>query len=319
MKIFKKHLCALVAGMLLMAALAGCGQTQPSTVATNPTIAPTTQRPTTAPTTIPTIPTQPTTLPTQPTTMPTQPEEPENPVPEELRDNYYLGHKGQGACEKMTGNITVLVVFVSDSLNTWSDYDREQAKPALQECESRLEAAAAAYGAELDLTMEYLDAKISTEFKVEMNSVMTSAYTVMRKLGMGDAYYDQDSLEEQYEADAVPILFMLNRQGRAFATTMDAETDLLECAVIYGKDMSSVRHELCHIFGALDFYFPDETIAAQERYLPDSIMNNHFTEVDDLTAYLIGWVDELSLNAINFLRATNHLTKEMIEEAQEQN
>jgi hypothetical protein len=304
-----------------MAVLAGCGKTQPTTVM-QPTTAPTTQRPTTAPTTIPTIPptipTMPTTAPTVPTTVPTQPEEPANPVPEELRNNYYLGHKGHGACEKMTGNITVLVVFVSDTLNAWSEYDMEQAKPALQECETRLEAAAAAYGAELDLTMEYVEAKISMEFKVDEN-VLTSAYTVMRKMGIGDAFHDQDSLEEKYEADAVPMLFVLNRQGRAFATTMDAETDVLECAVIYGKDMSSIRHELCHIFGALDFYFPDETIAAQERYLPDSIMNNHFTEVDDLTAYLIGWVDELSQNAINFLRATNHLTKEMIEEAQEQN
>ena len=316
-KCFKTFVWLLVVSAMLMGLLAGCGETQP---ATNPTTSatPATQSATTAPTTPTTLPpTQPTTAPTQPATEPTdptQPPEPENPVPEELRNNYYLSSKGYGACEEMVGKIHVLVVFVNDLISKWTEYEMQQSQAAFADHETNMEAAAARYGAEMDITMTYLQATISTEF-YGGEKVMTSAYTVMRKLGMGDAFYDQETLEAQYEADAVPILFVLNRDGRAFATGMDAETEVLECAVIYGRDMSSVRHEIYHIFGAQDFYFPDETEAAQEKYLPDSIMNNHYKDVDDLTAFLIGWTDELTENAKQFLRATNHLTKEDIEEA----
>lgn len=303
---------------LLTSLMAGCAEIQPTTSPTT-TAAPTTQQPTTAPTTAPTLPTtRPITQPTQPATQPTQPPEPENPVPENLRNNYYLGHKGNGACEEMIGNINVLVVFVSDSVSKWTQTEIQEAKITFADHETRMEAAATRYGAEMDMTMTYLEATISMEFNVG-EKMMTSAHSVMRKLGIGDAFHDQDMLEGKYEADAVPILFVLNRPGRAYAVTMDEKTDVLECAIIYGKDLSSVRHELCHIFGALDFYFPNETIAAQEKYLPDSIMNNHYKDVDDLTAFLIGWVDELSENAIKFLQATNHLTKEEIEDAQEKN
>lgn len=313
----KSFVWILVVLTLLMSLLAGCTDPQPTT---NPTTsaAPTTQRPTTTPTLPPTQPTKPTTQPTQPETQPTEPAVPENPVPEELRNNYYLGSKDQGDCERMTGNINVLVVFVSDSISKWTESDMQMSKTAFADHEANMEAAAARYGAEMELTMTYLEATILTEFNVE-GKALTSAYTTMRKLGIGDAFHDQDSLEAKYDADAVPILFVLNRPGRAFAVAMDAYTDELECAVIFGKDMSSVRHELYHIFGAQDFYFPDETIAAQEKYLPDSIMNNHFNDVDDLTAFLIGWVDELSDNAIKFLRATNHLTREEIEDARAEN
>ena len=215
-------------------------------------------------------------------------------------------------------NINVLVVFVSDSISKWTESDMQMSKTAFADHEANMEAAAARYGAEMELTMTYLEAAILTEFNVE-GKALISAYTTMRKLGIGDAFHDQDSLEAKYDADAVPILFVLNRPGIAFAVAMDAYTDELECAVIFGKDMSSVRHELYHIFGAQDFFFPDETIAAQEKYLPDSIMNNHFNDVDDLTAFLIGWVDELSDNAIKFLQATNHLTREEIEDARAEN
>ena len=45
-------------------------------------------------------------------------------------------------------------------------------------------------------------------------------------------------------------------------------------------------------------------------------MYHTYTDVDDLTAYLIGWTDELSETALQFLEAVNHLTKEEIAEAQ---
>ena len=324
MKFETKIVWSLVFAIILMCVSVGCTDAQhsPSSFPSS-TNGPVVQQPstTTRPTTqLP----QPTTQPTAPTQQPTQPDptlpiEPHNPVPEHLRNNYYLGSKGQGDCEEMLGDVNVLVIFVSDTLSKWDAESIEAAKRTFADHETNMEAAAKRYGAEMEMTMTFLEATIAIPFVFEAGKPITPAYSALKKLGMGDAFYDQEILEKQYEADSVPVLFVLNRQGRAFALAMDAQTDLLECAVIYGDDLSSVRHELYHIFGAQDFYFPDETIAAQEKYLPNSIMNNHYHDVDDLTAFLIGWLDELSQNALNFLEDTNHLTKEEIEHAKEQN
>ena len=319
---------------LVMCLMTGCGQNpdassnpqmsatsgvQPSSGASS--TQPTTQ--TTAPTQPTTVPTQPTTVPTQPATQPTQPTEPEepevpNPIPEHLRNNYYFSHKGQGDCVEMTGTVMLVVVFVTDTISRWDEASMEASKKGFEDACDSLETAAAGYGAQLDMSITYMESKISKVFDVEHEELMVSAYSAMRKIGLGDAYYDQTILAQQYDVDSAPVLFVLNREGRAFAATMDAETDLLEFAVIYGPDLSSIRHELCHIFGALDFYFPQTTIDAMNRYFPDSIMYNHYKVVDDMTAFLIGWTDELSEAALGFLEATNNLTKEEIEEAQVQ-
>ena len=309
----------LVIPALLITLLSSCADTQPTTVVPTTTASqqmPTTTQPT-QPTQPTTQPTQPTTQPTQPTTQPTQPTqppEPPNPVPEHLRDNYYLTYKDQGACDRMTGNIKVLVVFVNDSISRWNSEDMESAKVTFAEHEARMEKDAAKYGAEMDMTMEYLQATISVEFTFK-DGKMTPAYLAMQKVGLADAFYDQDLLESQYNADSVPVLFVLNRDGRAYAVARDKNNNGMECAVIYGKDLSSVRHEICHIYGAEDFYFPDATVAAMNKYLPTSLMYNHYNDVDDLTAFLIGWVDTLSANARSFLEETNHLTRDEIEDA----
>ena len=199
---------------MLMGLLAGCTE-PPSPTNVTASAAPTTQRPTATPTAIPTQPptqpTQPATQPTQPAPQPTEPPAPEDPVPEALRNNYYLGSKGYGACAEMTGNIHLLIVFVSDSISKWTEGDILETKNAFADHETKLEEAATQRGAKMDVSMSYLEATISTEFRDD-GKVLTSAYTTMRKLGMGDAFYDQDSLEEQYGANAVPILFVLNRQ-----------------------------------------------------------------------------------------------------------
>ena len=322
---------------LLLGMLAGCQQMQlssgdPSTAtssvapssSTAPTSKPTT--PTTAPTTAPTEPpTQPTEPPTQPTEPPTQPTEPveppapPKPVPEHLLNNYYLIGRNQGACDKMTGKVMIMFVFVNDDESQWDDDGIKEAKTAIDGEMNRLETAAAGYGAKLDMTSLFLNATISESF-VEGDEThefsLKTVYDAMVEVDFEQAIENQDILENGFGVDSVPVVFLLNRTGRSFAAQADDTYNYIEFAVIFKSGLHAVRHEVCHIYGAKDFYFPDTTIAAQEKYLPNSIMRSSKQEVDDLTAYLIGWTDELSEAALQFLEATNHLTREEIEEAQ---
>jgi len=322
---------------LLLGMLAGCQQMQlssgdPSTAtssvapssSTAPTSKPTT--PTTAPTTAPTEPpTQPTEPPTQPTEPPTQPTEPAEPpappkpIPEHLLNNYYLLGRNQGACDKMTGKVMIMFVFVNDDESQWDDDGIKEAKTAIDGEMNRLETAAAGYGAKLDMTALYLNATVSGIF-VEAGDTDTftlePVYYAMEAVDFEQALDDQNILEKGFGVDSVPVVFLANKTGRSFAAQAEETKQYMEFAVIFRSGLNALRHEVCHIFGAKDFYFPADTIAAQEKYLPNSIMRHSNKEVDDLTAYLIGWTDELSEAALQFLEATNHLTREEIEEAQ---
>ena len=73
-------------------------------------------------------------------------------------------------------------------------------------------------------------------------------------------------------------------------------------------------HELLHLFGAEDFYFPPAIEKAAEKWLPGSIMNGGDT-IDDLTRVLIGWDEHLSGNAECFLNDIRDVTEKEIDKA----
>ena len=318
---------------LLLGMLAGCQQLElssgdptvtTSSVAPSSSTAPTSKpaEPTTAPTEPPTQPTEPATQPTEPPTQPTEPAEPPappKPVPEHLQKSYYLLGRNQGACDKMTGKVMIMFVFVSDSESQWDADGIKEAKTVIDDQMNRLETAAAGYGAKLDLTALYLNATVSGVFVEEGDTdtfTLENAYYAMKAVDFEQALDDQNILEKGFGVDSVPVVFLANKTGRSFAAQAEETLDYMEFAVIFKSGLTALRHELCHIFGAMDFYFPADTIAAQEKYLPNSLMRYSNNEVDDLTAYLIGWTDELSEAALQFLEATIHLTREEIEEAQ---
>jgi hypothetical protein len=219
----------------------------------------------------------------------------------------------------MIGKVMIMFVFVNDDESQWDADDIKEAKTAVDEQMNRLETAAAGYGAKLDLTALYLNATVSGIF-VEAGDTDTftweSVYYAMKAVDFDQALEDQNILEKGFGVDSMPVVFLANKTGRSFASQAEEKMDYMEFAVIFKSGLSALRHELFHIFGAMDFYFPATTIAAQEKYLPNSLMRHSNREVDDLTAYLIGWTDELSEAALQFLEATNHLTREEIEEAQ---
>jgi hypothetical protein len=90
-----------------------------------------------------------------------------------------------------------------------------------------------------------------------------------------------------------------------------SETSQVERCYIF-DDTSALKHELLHLFGATDFYYHDTVEQAADRYLGDSIMASAdaFAPVDDMTAYLIGWTEEIDATAALILEKTKHLTRD---------
>lgn len=234
-------------------------------------------------------------------------------VPAELQEHVFLGARSHGACDSFTGNVKMLVVFVNDPQYRWSDGEIATAQSEVSATVNRMIGDAAAYGVSLDLSVEFTIATSSVNLvREEYNNWVDSA---LASMGIStDKNQTCMTLESRYGVSDVPIVFLANQDGRSFASAVSGGTTTREFAVIY-DDMDAVYHEVCHLFGAKDFYFPDEVKTLANTYLPNSIMVSSGTgTVDALTAYLMGWTDNLSSEALGFLQNTSYLTSEYLSE-----
>ncbi len=244
--------------------------------------------------------------PLPPTSTGTPPEDLSS-LPEALRNHVYLNMRNWGYCEKLTGNAVITFLFVSDPEAAWTNDAIDAVKSQLQAAASRITSDAAAYGAQVNITLQF---KTSTTTQTivdgDTGKWMDSALTAA---GLPGRTGINTHLENLHGCDSAPLIFVANHGGRATATSHSSKN---EFAILY-QNANAFYHELSHIYGAKDFYYPAEVKALAETYLPNSLMGGSSEgDMDDFTAYLIGWTDTLSNNALAFLEETAYLTQDYL-------
>ena len=223
----------------------------------------------------------------------------------------FMQTKDKGNCETLTGKICLMLVFVSDIESTWDSTSRAEAESRL--CDEMTKMMNYADGFGVDLSIYYGEWDLYLPTDVESYTAYDWQDTFVSKVGY-DSFHDvQLSLEKEWQVASVPVVFVLNKEGRACAYTSSQDTGE-EFLTVYSSDYSSFCHEMLHLYGAEDFYYPKVVTDAANTYLPDSIMLSG-EKVDDFTAYIVGWKKTLSDNAKAFLKATMHLTEEDMAEA----
>ena len=226
-------------------------------------------------------------------------------------DHLFMQTKGKGNCETLTGKICLMLVFVSDIESTWDSASRAEAESKL--CEEMVKMMDYADGFGVDLSIYYGEWDLYLPTDVESYTAYDWQETFVSKVGY-DSFHDvQLSLEREWQVASVPLVFVLNKEGRACAYTQSAAAGE-EFLTVYSSDYSSFCHEMLHLYGAEDYYYPKTVTDAAKTYFPGSIMLDGST-VDDFTAYIVGWKKTLSDNAKKFLKATAHLTQEDMNEA----
>ena len=223
------------------------------------------------------------------------------------KTHYYLQRKGIGYCEKLTGDVHILFVWVDDALDAWNESEKKAVLPVLERGMDTLETQAASYGVTLSFAQTYTEAVIDIEADEFENDWKNDALVAAGYKSVGET---QQELEQKHGVSSVPIVFLINRNGRAYAYSRSGERGA-ESVVLYASDPYAFTHELLHLYGAEDLYVLDETVELAERLLPDSIMHDG-DKIDDLTLYLIGWKTELTPAAEEFLVGTKLLTAEYI-------
>lgn len=129
-----------------------------------------------------------------------------------------------------------------------------------------------------------------------------------------------EEMKKSYDVDNVVFMFHVNKPGRCYCSAATVDWDGFEVCVMYrtseedwdenGKldlELSSTyAHELIHAYGAWDFYDVEETTTLDEESL--KLINTDFSNeimmtsendintqfVGEITAYQIGWIDDVS-------------------------
>lgn len=231
-------------------------------------------------------------------------------IPEEMWEHVYLSGRDMGTCLKFCGRAAFLCVFVTDDESTWTDAEKDAAKLEFDKAADIISSEAARYGGEAEAVFSYAEGTVGD---------YNDAFWL--DLLLEDAGYKSESwAREKVSRDALAangaVVLCYNSKDRSNAHVGLAQSDV-ERVNLYECDSYTFVHEALHLFGAVDFYYPDEVKEMSERILGDSIMREDVATVDSFTAYLVGWTDQMSDEALSFLRRTDYLTWDIINEANE--
>lgn len=216
-----------------------------------------------------------------------------------------LSQKGKGDCDTLTGNVVLTLILVNDPESFWTSEDTAVFQADQTEQAQFLETEAAKYGVNLNITTKYITCTVDESLERERRDDWRDAVLKASKLPKSRKV--SDYLKKAFDADEAPVAFCVNYKDRAFANWNNPK-ESFEYFLLYKGDVFG--HELCHVFGAQDYYYPEELKQVAREYFPDSLMLGSPTpHVDSLSAYLIGWTDTLAQDAKSFLEQTEWLTE----------
>ena len=220
-----------------------------------------------------------------------------------------LSEMNEGTCTTLTDEVEVVVVFVSVDGEPWTDEGIAAMQAELLHAAATLEQEAAGYGAALSMTLNCHETRAASAATLQDSAVWA-----------GDVLA---TLPELFYADFTntPLIFCISTEGRAFAHCEYLRTGTEYLCLYRGDSGATFRHELMHLYGAWDYYLPQDVTAAAQQHCPDSIMlaAEPASRTDSLTAYIAGWTDAPDAAARSLLDATAHVTQAMIDTAQDMN
>ncbi len=226
----------------------------------------------------------------------------------EFASHIYLECKNIGDCRELKGKIAVLTVFVDEDNITWSQSDMQTVKNNQRSEMAELKSEAGRYGVSFDTELLYYNAKMARVLDTDKSDLWKD--DVIATTGFENYSTAYNWALKTTGADECVIAFYFNRDGRAFAYQIESGWGN-EFMILFAVDSNAFAHELTHVFGSKDLYFPDKVEESAKRIFGESIMlDSSVRKVDSLTAYLIGWTDVLSDEAKTFLRESAYLTKQ---------
>lgn len=227
----------------------------------------------------------------------------------------FLNAKGKGDCKFLKGNVLFTVLFANTPDSAWTEEEIESFL-ALQKSEAEfLKEEADKYSAPLSIHFISLAGNTLNEFNMFDSSEWIK--DALSSFGLPQKN-TSEYLKTYYNMDEAVVIFAIKGSGLSFSLPQ-TQQEGFECAFLYSAE-PAFRHEILHIFGAKDFYFPQAVRTLASEKFPHSVMlSSDNKSVDSFTAYLIGWTEEPDNEAAAFIERTSDISQKEINEATEQN
>lgn len=225
--------------------------------------------------------------------------------------HFALRGRDYGPCKKLLGDVEIIVIFVNTPQHPWTDAQREAVYRVSYSSVDYMEKAARQYHADFRPTLGFLEFTVSTEFSSDLAWYWEIIHNVYQENSIVQVY---DRYRQDLHVDEAPIIFMFNSWD--LSHTYNSEVDYPGwkeefCVIFCDTNMHDqyLNHELYHQFGAIDLYdYENEGVARiAKRIFGKSLMLCNGPPTDELTAYLIGWTDQLSPASRQFLQETEGL------------
>ena len=235
---------------------------------------------------------------------------------QQLFDNHvYLAFRNKGSSKRLVGKIGVITVFVSDSHNHWSALDRARFQENLHSGLYKLMRAASCKQIPLSFSCDFIEATMSMNCTLDNRSEWSNQ-CIYQHTGIWESLFNfQRRYKERHQLDETVVLFVLEKPFRSAASPTTWPCMAEYCILSSDDNSYVIMHEMLHLFGAVDLYYPRAVVDYLTRTGYVSIMKDYLSEkIDSLTAYLIGWTDEIDAQAVQLLQQTKHYTQDMLSE-----
>lgn len=226
-----------------------------------------------------------------------------------------------GNCRRLAGKPFVMVIYLDDDVSSWTEeevlaYDQNLIAPALDFLDDN----AAKWDVDLCMKTGYFATYGHPYRPVKYNGVIEDfsdgniSQDILDQAALSIGYASKedmhDKLVEFAGTEQIAYVVMVDKGGRSYSCPRKGRNRTpgddyeLEYAVVYSgftdtsRDSASdtVAHELLHLFGAEDFYYPESREALAEKYYPEDIMLCAMSDLSCFTlgaytAYTLGWTD----------------------------
>ncbi len=219
-----------------------------------------------------------------------------------FENHAFLSEMNQGPCRRMRGNVFVELLFVEDQVNSWTKGEIDAFYPTYKKSVKDLCKQAQGAGCGLTFTTRvgryrYSGVLDPNHFYNTQLPKVKSEYFQSYGCKTSEEFMTRRKIE--HRAEEVAMIFVLERRFRAYAYN---GRDLEFCVLTNESDSHAITHELLHLFGAADLYYPYPVYGLTMEYFPKSVMCTYEgMEVDPLTRYLVGWETALSPKAAEYL------------------
>lgn len=217
--------------------------------------------------------------------------------------------KGMGSCTALKGDVVMRIVYVDNQTDEWTQQEKAAWEEKTEKAIAMLQKSADVYGKKLNVEtlvfcVTYTDA-VPWDYDMFVEKILLQNTALL------------SDVHQRKNDENVFTVFCFQQEKRSLAYA-DWDGVLSESIVVNSQDTAvELVHEIMHLFGAVDLYFPEPFEAAASELFPDSVMlaTREESVIDSLTAYTVGWTDQPDEEALAFLKRTSHVTQAMLDAA----